>query len=398
MTSTPTPTPPRTSEAATAAPRTSAVEIATALWSVLAVVVGAWILVEPSWYPLGSNDPSAGFSLLADVPTRAVGLIAVMLGVVGIGAALTMSARLPSARMGYGLVAIGALETLVFTAIVPDIRLLILMGYVCALAGPVLVFGILIAGARGNRRNLVVITVAAAAIATGLVVFGANADSFSHMTDELAGGFAEAGPAMLFVGGAFIGGALWLASTVRHLRRLREQCVGCGHPARGLAGNVATWGRWVTIGAALCPLPYVLLRMTWMTPWPVSMEAAVLEADPGLRVFGLSLGFAALAGSVLTLGLISRWGEVFPRWIPVLRGRSVPAGPAAAAALVVAGAITLAGRSVLQPVAAGDGGIAVLGDVTLLLVPFPIWGPLLGAAAIAYFLRRRTQCRRCADS
>jgi hypothetical protein len=67
-------------------------------------------------------------------------------------------------------------------------------------------------------------------------------------------------------------------------------------------------------------------------------------------------------------------------------------------ALVVAGALTLAGRSVLQPVAAGDGGIAVLGDATLFLVPFPIWGPLLGAAAIAYFIRRRTQCRRCADS
>ncbi|WP_165959510.1 hypothetical protein [Nonomuraea longispora] len=26
---------------------------------------------------------------------------------------------------------------------------------------------------------------------------------------------------------------------------------------------------------------------------------------------------------MLTLGLIGRWGEVFPRWIPMLRGRPV---------------------------------------------------------------------------
>ncbi|MGH3352830.1 MAG: hypothetical protein ACRDPS_19360 [Nocardioides sp.] len=395
MTSTPTPT--RTSEAAAAASRRSAVEIATAVWSVLAVAVGAWILVDPSWYPLGSADMSAGFSLLADVPSRVVGLATVTLGLVGIGAALAMSARLPSSLLAYGFVAIGAVETLVFAAIVPDIRLLILMGYLCAIFGPVLVLGILVAGARGNRRNLVVVTIAAAVIATGLVVFGANADAFSDAGHALAGGFAKAGPGMLLVGGAFVGGALWLASTVRHLRRLREQCVHCGRPARGFVGDAATWGRWVTIGAALCPLPYALFRMTWMTPWPVSTDVAVLEADPGMRVFGLSLGFAAIAGSVLTIGLISRWGEVFPRWVPVLRGRVVPAGPPAAVALVVAGAVTLAGRSSLQSVDGGEGGIDALGAEALLLLPFPIWGPLLGAAAIAYFVRRRSQCRHCAN-
>lgn len=362
------------------------------------MVVGGWILVEPSWYPLGSNDPSAGFSLLADVPPRAVALTTVMLGLVGIGAALAMLARSSSALLGRGLVVIGALETLVFAAVVPDIRLLILMGYLCALFGPVLVLGILIAGARGNRRNLLVVTVAAVVIATGLVVFGANGEAFSNAGRAMARGFAEAGPGMLLVGGAFVGGALWLASTVRHLRRLRKQCVGCGRPARGLAGNVATWGRWATIGAALCPLPYALLRMTWVTPWPVSMDVAVLEADPGMRVFGLSLGFAALAGGVLTLGLISRWGEVFPRWVPVLRGRVVPAGPPAAVALVVAGAITLAGRSILQTVAAGEADLDGFGVNVLLILPFPIWGPLLGAAAIAYYLRRRGQCRQCANS
>lgn len=180
------------------------------------------------------------------------------------------------------------------------------------------------------------------------------------------------------------------------MRQLRGQCLGCGRPPRSRpAANVGTWGRWVTIGAALCPLPYALLRMTWLTPWPVMMDAAELEANPAIRVFGLSLGFAALGGSVLTVGLISRWGEVFPRWLPVLRGRPVPAAPPAAVALVVAGAITLAGRSIIQPVVTGDANIGEIGTEALLIFPFPIWGPLLGAAAIAYYLRRRGACKRC---
>ena len=131
--------------------------------------------------------------------------------------------------------------------------------------------------------------------------------------------------------------------------------------------------------------------MTWLTPWPVMIDAAELEANPAIRVFGLSLGFAALGGSVLTVGLISRWGEVFPRWLPVLRGRAVPA----AVALVVAGAITLAGRSIIQPVVTGDANLGEAGAEALLIFPFPIWGPLLGAAAIAYYLRRRGACVRC---
>jgi hypothetical protein len=61
------------------------------------------------------------------------------------------------------------------------------------------------------------------------------------------------------------------------------------------------------------------------------------ENDPGATLSilgGVRAGFgapvlAALAtlavgGAILTLGLIQRWGEVFPRWIPFVGGKRVP--------------------------------------------------------------------------
>ena len=222
----------------------------------MAVAVGGWILADPGWYPLGPSDMDAGMSLLTQVPSRFVALTIVALGVVGFGAALAMRTRPSSPMLSRGLVGVGAVETLVFAGVVPDIRLLILMGYLTAIFGPALVLGILVAGARRNPRNLVVLLAAVALIAAGLVSFGAGADAFTELGDGLAEGFGNAGPGMLLVGGSFLGGALWLASTVRGVRQLRGQCLGCGRPAPSRhTANVGTWGRWVTIGAALCPLP-----------------------------------------------------------------------------------------------------------------------------------------------
>ena len=48
-----------------------------------------------------------------------------------------------------------------------------------------------------------------------------------------------------------------------------------------------------------------------------------------LRAGGSVLLFEAgflLAGTVLPLALVYRWERVFPRWVPLLAGRGVPAG------------------------------------------------------------------------
>ncbi|TDE56432.1 hypothetical protein E1295_10830 [Nonomuraea mesophila] len=140
------------------------------------------------------------------------------------------------------------------------------------------------------------------------------------------------------------------------------------------------WGRVATVGAALCPLPYACYRLTWLTPWPTDMSGPI---DLPLRLQGLMLAFAAVTASVLTLGLISRWGEVFPRWVPVLRGRPVPVALPVVVGGAVAGACCLASPGLtVNAVERGE-------PWALLLWPYPLWGVLLGAAVLAYGLRRR---------
>jgi hypothetical protein len=77
---------------------------------------------------------------------------------------------------------------------------------------------------------------------------------------------------------------------------------------------------------------------------------------------------------------------VYPRWIPVVGGRTVSPVWPTATAVVVGVAVTVAGRSMLQMTFTEE-------DVmtkweTMLMLPFPVWGPLLIAAAIAYYRRR----------
>ena len=80
--------------------------------------------------------------------------------------------------------------------------------------------------------------------------------------------------------------------------------------------------------AAAGPLPYGLIRATWLTPWPLMGPSG--EALPAeTRIWGLLLGGGALLGVVLTIGLIRPWGVRFPRWMPRLAGRPVPVAAAA---------------------------------------------------------------------
>lgn len=135
--------------------------------------------------------------------------------------------------------------------------------------------------------------------------------------------------------------------------------------------------------AAVRALPYGLVRLAWLTPWPLGGDAAELAAHPEMRLHGLLLGLAALAGAVLTTGLVAGWGEVWPRWLPVLRGRPVPVAAAVVPGTLVATLFTVAAIP-FSAMAISSGMPEVL-----FYFPFPVWGPALGAAVLAYALRRR---------
>lgn len=53
-------------------------------------------------------------------------------------------------------------------------------------------------------------------------------------------------------------------------------------------------------------------------------------------------------------------------------------------------AVTVAGKSLLQMLVASPGDW-----IMLLIFPMPVWGPLLIAASLAYYVRRRGRCTAC---
>ena len=364
------------------------IELAATAWSALAAALGAWWLAVPDAYPDHLDAPAGDGSLVTLLEPTLVSSMLVALGIVGVLAGSIAGRH--DTRGPRWLVPLGAAYAVLFGLLATDVSLLVSFGYSTAILGPPLLFGYLVvASVRRPSLRWVVggLAVAGVAIATA-----AGPSAFAEFGRGLGDGLERSGIGMLVVLGSFIGGALWLLVALRAtgLRRADASTATSWVPPRH------DWGWWATVIAALSPLPYALLRMTWLTPWPSIVDAETLAAQPALRIFGLSLGFAAIAGSVLTAGLVMRWGSVYPRWIPVVGGRTVSPTWPTVFALVVGVSVTVAGRSMLQMAIAAD-EMEIGTAETFLVLPFPVWGPMLIAAAIAYFRRRTTTIRTSRD-
>ncbi len=104
-----------------------------------------------------------------------------------------------------------------------------------------------------------------------------------------------------------------------------------------------------------------------------------------------------LAGTVLPLALVYRWGQVFPGWVPLMAGRGVPRWLALGPALGLGVGMTayfgitmvkLAVETVTGSWERGAGSCPVW--FFWVAVPgYLVWGLGLGAAALAY--RRATR-------
>lgn len=172
--------------------------------------------------------------------------------------------------------------------------------------------------------------------------------------------------------------------------------------------TVAGVPRWVKLAAyavSLITLPASVWRIAGMFGAPVNGPVNGPIAGHGPIVFsgpayiiGLSVLSEALA--FLTVGLVSDWGEVFPRWIPLIGTRRVPV---LAAVLPGAfGAIVLTSASQLFLIMALHGrkingtpglGLNLHGWQQYVFIgaygPLLLWGPLLGVVTVSYYLRRR---------
>uniref|UniRef100_A0AAU2JR98 DUF3995 domain-containing protein n=1 Tax=Streptomyces sp. NBC_00049 TaxID=2903617 RepID=A0AAU2JR98_9ACTN len=157
--------------------------------------------------------------------------------------------------------------------------------------------------------------------------------------------------------------------------------------------------RWAAHAAALTLLPSGLWRIAIAVGIPVGWGVGSgLEAElfPGKWSFYLvALSAFAEGLGLLTLGLVQRWGEVVPSWMPWLGGRRIPSPVAVVPAALGSVAVTLVtvmaafhwSTSMSAPGAPTGAGWWLM---TLCYAPLVLWGPLLGVVTVAYWRRRRT--------
>jgi hypothetical protein len=131
----------------------------------------------------------------------------------------------------------------------------------------------------------------------------------------------------------------------------------------------------------------------------MSEEHHRLGQEQGMWISGLFLANVALVGALLMLGLVQRWGEVFPRWMIGLAGRRVPIALAVVPAaimsvlLIVGGILIMSGYKQMAVAAEATGeNIWIVAGPAFLL---PVWGAPLAVATLGYYYRRRGPCRVC---
>ncbi|MGC5020264.1 hypothetical protein [Micromonospora sp. DT47] len=327
------------------------------LWGVLALVA----TVTGAGYPFGAADPDGGDANLLRLVPVSVGppLVAALLLTAAV-AALAMSgpSAHPSRPLRALLLGYGWTVAFVLAVVVPDARVLIVLGY-----APMLVLG---------------------------APFGWPPVHYSDV-------FTWA----LFVKtAAMAGGVLLALAVLGWQRRTAGACPACGRDGADhgwtTPAAAARWGRWATYVAAAVPTLYALTRFAWAAGIPLGISRGFLEEmqESGLVWAGAGLGAFAVVGAILTLGLVRRWGERFPGWMVGLAGCRVPVPLAVVPAALVSLAVTAATLGLVT----NPGFWHLTGGFSLASAPMLLWpfcGVALGAATYAYHLRRRGACRRC---
>lgn len=311
-----------------------------AVWSVSYLVLGLlWALGGPG-YPFDAGRAGPGSTLLDPLPAAAGGGVLAMTALVAAVVAV-LAARGPLNRAP-AVVAVVAGAGL--AVLLPDVRIMMSAGYLpvmlaAALAGQV-EFSLIATMLTWPSVNLLILMAAG----VSLLVLG---------TRTLIGGPGRSGSAA---------GALRI-------------------------------GRYATAVAVAVPVVYAVTRFGWLLGVPVGISDHFLAYIAEITPIGAGLSTLGLVGAVLTVGLVRPWGEIWPRWVPFLRGRPIPARFPAYSALAVSLPITSAGLMYVRKKLTGEqigptGAGAELG-AWLPEMLWPLWGPALAVAALAYLARRR---------
>ncbi|MFF5206482.1 hypothetical protein [Streptosporangium sp. NPDC000396] len=194
------------------------------------------------------------------------------------------------------------------------------------------------------------------------------------------------------------GGLLWAGAALAFQRRTSDSCGSCGRSARGAAlwttpASAARWGRWAAYTAFVVPLFYAVVRWAWALNIPLLFSEENLRwlHESGLAWAGAALATFAAVGSTLTLGLVYRWGEIWPRWVIGLAGKRIPPALPLTLASLVTAVLLSAGLEAVRITDWTDPAAWLSSPIAY----WPIWAVALGTATLAYYLRRRGRCRYC---
>ncbi|GHD43812.1 hypothetical protein [Streptomyces galbus] len=155
--------------------------------------------------------------------------------------------------------------------------------------------------------------------------------------------------------------------------------------------------RWAVLAAHTVPLvtlPSGLWRIAQVAGLPVAEQ---LGRNGHEAVVAMSLTLLTEGLALLTLGLVRPWGDVVPRWLPLVGGRRVHTLAAVVPALLGAATLcAITGWFACTQAAVLIGRVTQTSAQQVLLVacysPLLAWAPLLAVTALAYYRRRATPC------
>ncbi|MGW5558119.1 hypothetical protein ACWER9_12940 [Micromonospora sp. NPDC003944] len=151
--------------------------------------------------------------------------------------------------------------------------------------------------------------------------------------------------------------------------------------------------RWAYVAVALPVVGWAVPHGLWVLGVPFGIsERELNDIERNLSTpTAVAITLLPPLAGLLALGLVQRWGQQFPRWVPVLHGRRVPRRLAVIPAAVVA--LTLVTYGVLSTavlvgeLAAGESHWSDVADgwaVTATLLVFLGWGVSLAVTTTGY--------------
>lgn len=148
------------------------------------------------------------------------------------------------------------------------------------------------------------------------------------------------------------------------------------------------------VGVAVVVIVAALVRMAAQVIADVSAGSSPFygaETDAATLAFGVGL---LLAGTMLPLALVQRWGTVWPRWLPGVAGRAVPRWLLLVPAGLLAGGMTVVfGTSMVRFLLDPSGSTATSDYPPVfwwfVLPAYLVWGVGLLVLVVAYWTRTR---------